>query len=171
MGYFLRLWWSYTKKAFSLSVTFFACVMHLLQHVATPQCELAITCFHFLSESYRNDDAFSSLVKHSPSSLYSSFLLHGWKAWVSKQDCSDSHTSSPDSLLYYIQPSLGWNLLFLGWTSAASSLELRFHPWLLHSQWYLQTPTYAYVRALPATAHLQEDPLPGCIPSTVRTPA
>lgn len=97
------------------------CVMHLLHHVTTPLCKLAVIWLHFLSESsYRNYYPSLSLMKYGPSSLYPSLLLHGWKAWLSKQDCSDSSTLSPDSLLFCTHSSLGSDLVFWGWISAAS---------------------------------------------------
>lgn len=95
-------------------------MMHLLQHIATPQCKLAIIWLHFLSESlFRNDDPSLSLMKYGPSSLYPSLLLHGSKAWLSKQDCSDSCILSYDSLLFDTH-SYGSYLLFWGWIAAAS---------------------------------------------------
>lgn len=150
IGYFLCLWWNYSKKGFSISVTFFAHVMHLsrvlLQHLAKPQRELAVTWCHFPSNSsYSNDISSSSLMKHSPCGLYPALLLHGWKAWLSKLDCSDSHTSGLGSLLFDIPLSFGSNSFFWGWISTDNSLELCFHLCLLHpSQWYLQTPVMAH---------------------------
>lgn len=96
-------------------------MMHLLHHTAMPLYKLAIIWLHFLSESsYRIEDPSLSPMKYGPFSLYPSLLLHGWKAWLSKQACSDSRILSPDSLLFHTHSSLGSDLLFWGWISAAS---------------------------------------------------